>query len=62
MKQIYFLSLLFATLWLSSCASRKDIVYVQDIPDHDTIYAKLENQLQRTVLFRAGDKVFPGVR
>lgn len=60
-KQIYFLILLFATLWFSSCASRKDIVYVQDIPDHDTIYAKLENQLQRTVLFRAGDKVLINV-
>ena len=56
-KQVYFLFLLFATLWLTSCASRKDIVYLQDIPDVDTLFADANAQLQRNVLFRPGDKI-----
>jgi len=41
----------------SSCASRKDIVFMCDIPDHDTLYAKVENQLQHKIQLRPGDQV-----
>lgn len=59
MKQ--FLILLFATLLLSSCASRKNIVYVQDIPDVDTIYAQADRKILSNIQFRPGDKVFINV-
>ncbi len=41
----------------SSCASRKDIVFLNDIPDHDTLYAKVETQLQQKIQLRPGDQV-----
>jgi len=40
-----------------SCASRKDIVFLNDIPDHDTLYAKIENQFQHNIQLRPGDQV-----
>ena len=48
-------------MWLTSCASRKDIVYLQDVPDHDTLYTQVETQVQHNILFRAGDKVLINV-
>lgn len=41
----------------SSCASREDIVYLNDIPNHDTLYAKVETQLQHKIQLRPGDEV-----
>lgn len=56
MKSI-FIPFLLLILTLSSCASRKDIVYLNDIPDVDTLYAKVETQLQHKILLRPGDQV-----
>lgn len=47
------LTLLSAT----SCASRKDIVFMNDIPDHDTLYAKVETQIQHKIQLRPGDQI-----
>lgn len=58
MKKLPFLLLLMIAMWLSSCASRKDIVYVQDVPDHDTLYISVANQVQHNIQFRSGDKVY----
>ena len=53
-----YLSILFLCLLLcSSCASRKNVVYLNDIPQHDTLYAKIESQLAHNIQFRPGDKL-----
>ncbi len=46
-----------SVLLCSSCASRKDIVYLNDIPDVDTLYAKVETQLQHKIQLRPGDQI-----
>ena len=61
MKHLSLFFVFLVALWLCSCASRKDIVYLQDVPDHDTLYARLENQVQKNILFRPGDKVYINV-
>lgn len=55
MKNLFFAFLL--SLVLSSCASRKDIVYLNDIPQTDTLYAQVQNQMQHAIQFRPGDKL-----
>lgn len=52
----YFI-ILFAALLLSSCASKKDFLYLQDIPQRDTLYAEVESKVQRNIQFRPGDRV-----
>ena len=52
-----FLPYILLLLTLCSCASRKDIVYMNDIPDQDTLYARVESQLQHNIMLRPGDKV-----
>lgn len=41
----------------TSCASRKNVVYLNDIPQYDTLYAKIESQLAHNIQFRPGDKL-----
>ena len=57
MKQVYFSFLLFVTLLLSSCASRKDVVYLQDVPGTDTLFNFVEDKVNHSIQFRPGDKV-----
>lgn len=53
----YLSLLVFALLLCSSCASRKNVVYLNDIPQHDTLYAKIESQVVHNIQFRPGDKL-----
>ncbi|MBE6330721.1 MAG: hypothetical protein E7070_00235 [Bacteroidales bacterium] len=55
MRNILFI--VFTFLLLTSCASRKDFLYLQDIPQHDTVFAKLETEAVRNIKFRPGDNV-----
>lgn len=55
MKKILYL--LLYTLLFASCASRKNVVYLNDIPQHDTLYAKVESQMAHNIQFRSGDKL-----
>ena len=55
MKQ--FLTILMAVILLSSCASKKDFLYLQDIPQKDTLYTDMESKVQRNIQFRPGDRL-----